>query len=48
MGVILHHAPTILVHESEDELLAATALTACRLPGLRATTGEPGRVLRCE
>ena len=29
-------------------LLAVTALAACLLPGLRATAGEPARVLRCE
>ena len=29
-------------------LLAVTALAACLLPGLRATAGEPVRLLRCE
>jgi len=29
-------------------LLAVTALAACLLPGLRATAGEPARVLRCD
>ena len=29
-------------------LLAVAALAACLLPGLRATAGEPARVLRCE
>ena len=48
-GVLFGVAPLDPVtFAAAPALLAVTALAACLLPGLRATAGEPARVLHCD